>query len=65
MTMAPRVAPEKVAERLKKPGDGTLLVCAYDDEQKCRLNALGGAIWRRELEERLPRLGKDQKLVFY
>lgn len=59
-----RVAPETVWERLQSGGD-TLLVCAYDDEQKCRTNMLDGAITLRDLQRRLSGLDADHHLVFY
>jgi hypothetical protein len=43
----------------------TLLVCAYDDEDRFRHIRLEGAISFREFQERLPSLDKDQEIVFY
>lgn len=42
-----------------------LLVCGYDDDQKCEKLSLPGAISFSELETRLPRLAKDQEIIFY
>ena len=42
-----------------------LLVCAYDDEAKCRSIKLEGAITSGELRERLPSLPKSQEIISY
>jgi len=42
-----------------------LLICAYDDEEKCRSIRIPEAISFRELNERLSSLPKDQELIFY
>ncbi len=41
-----------------------LFVCAYDDKA-CEGKILEGAIFRSELEERLPRLSTDSEIIFY
>ena len=42
-----------------------LLVCAYDDEVRFAKFHLEGAIPLKELEARLPKLPKDQEIIFY
>ncbi len=42
-----------------------LLVCAYDDPEKCRANAIAGALGLDELEARASRLPRDQEIIFY
>lgn len=42
-----------------------LLVCAYDDEERCRSIRIPEAITFRELSGRLPSLSKEQELIFY
>jgi len=42
-----------------------LLVCAYPDEAKCSTMKIEGAISRTEFESRLPKVKKDQAIVFY
>ena len=42
-----------------------LLVCAYEDEAKCRAIALPGSISLAELESRASSLSKSQELIFY
>jgi hypothetical protein len=42
-----------------------LLVCAYDDEEKCRKLGLEGAIPLSGLRARVSTLPKDKELIFY
>ena len=42
-----------------------LLVCAYEDEAKCRSIRLAGSVTLSELQRRLPALPKDQEIIFY
>jgi hypothetical protein len=42
-----------------------LMVCAYDDADKFRTNHLEGALSFSELRLRLPRLTKNQEMIFY
>jgi hypothetical protein len=42
-----------------------LLVCAYRDERVCRKVQLEGSISLREFEGRLPKLPRDQEIIFY
>lgn len=44
---------------------GGLLVCAYEDEAKCRQLNLDGAMSLRAFQARVPTLAKDQDIVFY
>ena len=41
------------------------LVCAYDDEEKCRQNALDGSVSLAEFERDLARVDRNEPLVFY
>ncbi len=59
----PRVDPE-TARRDVSAGRA-LLVCAYDDRQRCRSMMLDGAIDMDELQARLPTMPKDQRMIFY
>jgi hypothetical protein len=58
----PRVLPREVRERIESGAD-VRLVCAYDDEEKCRELALEGAVALAELERR--DLDPAVELVFY
>ena len=61
---ANRVTPSWVRERQQGP-DPAVLICAYDDEEKCRSIRIPGSITLRELNEQLPSFGRDKILVFY
>jgi hypothetical protein len=55
-----------VAEARRKAEAGeALLVCAYDDAQKCNQMKLHGSIQLAELRSRLGALPKDQQIIFY
>jgi len=64
MPEAPRVSPDYVWDKLHI-GSDALLVCAYDDPEKCRQVKLQGSIDMQELNRRLPGITKDRELVFY
>lgn len=59
----PRITPEEARTKVQH-GDA-LLVCAYDDQEKCRDLHLEGAIDMQELQEKLPDLDKEQEIIFY
>lgn len=63
ITQANRVPVSYVRDR--QNAGGVQLVCAYDDEEKCRSLRLPGSITLRELNDRLPSLSQDRELVFY
>lgn len=44
---------------------GTLLVCAYDSEEKFRKNHLDGAISLDAFQKQLSSIGQDREIVFY
>ena len=41
------------------------LVCAYDDEVKCKKLLLDGAISMSQLRRTLPERSKDEELILY
>ena len=45
--------------------DRALLVCAYDDEQKCNRLKLEGAITLSSFHSMLASLPKDHEIIFY
>ena len=51
--------------RMTKLWEEALLVCAYDDREKCSRMQLEGATGLDELTARLPALDHDQEIVFY
>jgi hypothetical protein len=63
MAEAIRISPEEV--RGKITAGSALLVCAYEDDEKCKRVNLEGAIFLTEFRSRLPSLPKDQELIFY
>ncbi|MCA1584338.1 MAG: ArsR family transcriptional regulator [Acidobacteria bacterium] len=52
------------AQRHVRESDA-LLVCAYEDENKCRRIMLDGALSLAQFQDRLPSLPKDQEIIFY
>jgi hypothetical protein len=62
--VVPRIDPEEVRRR-RQSGEKLLLVCAYDDEAKCRDAGIDGALTLRQLDEVAAELGPDAPLVFY
>lgn len=58
-----RISPQEA--RQKTTSGSALLVCAYDNEEKCSNNHLQGAIFLSEFQSRLPSLPKDQEIIFY
>ncbi len=59
----PRITPEEARQKVQH-GDA-LLVCAYDDQERCRNLHLEGAMDMQELQEKLPELDKEQEIIFY
>ena len=58
-----RITPE---ETRKKVTAGTaLLVCAYEDDERCRQMHLQGAMLFSEFKSKLAELPKDQEIIFY
>jgi len=51
--------------RQKVKSGKALLVCGYDDEAKFKAMRLEGALSLKEFELRLPKLSKDQEIIFY
>ena len=63
MTEAIRVSPQAVRQKVV---DGTtLLVCAYEDEEKFHKMHLEGAISYADFIAKLPSLSIDQEIIFY
>jgi hypothetical protein len=49
----------------KTKSNQALLVCAYDDEAKCRRLSLDGSISFASLQSRTASLPKTQEIIFY
>ncbi|MFL6438828.1 MAG: hypothetical protein ACJ71Q_14710 [Terriglobales bacterium] len=52
------------AQRKTKAGQA-LLVCAYEDEAKCRMFNLDGSMSLTSFESKVKSLPKNQEIVFY
>ncbi len=63
MAEAIRIPPEET--RQKVTSDSALLVCAYEDEEKCNRLLLEGAISLTAFRSQLPGLSKDREIIFY
>ena len=63
MSEAPRISVEE-AHRKANAGEA-LLICAYEDESRCEPIHLENSLTISDLKEQLPRLGKEQQLIFY
>jgi hypothetical protein len=63
MTEPVRILPEEARKKLLS--NKAILVCAYEEEEKCRKMHLEGAISLRTFKERAPSLSKEQEIIFY
>ena len=59
-----RITPAEVRQKLKS-GRRVYLVCAYDDEEKCRQLRLDDALTLGEFQRRFDTINPDDELVFY
>ena len=63
MTQAMRI--DATQARRKALAGDAILVCAYDDENKCRDILLDGAMTLAQLEATVSERGKDDEIIFY
>jgi len=63
MAEATRIDPRETRKKIES-GEA-LLVCAYDDEEKCSQMHLEGAMHMPELEEKLSEIPREKELIFY
>jgi len=63
MAEAIRISPEEV--RRQVTSGSALLVCAYEDEEKCKKVNLEGAIFLMELRSKRSALPRNQEIIFY
>jgi hypothetical protein len=59
----PRITVEDA--RRKVQANQALLVCAYEDEAKCRMVNLEGSIPLTSFQARAASLPKDQEIIFF
>lgn len=52
-------------EQAHAKANQALLVCAYEDEAKCRMFNLAGSISLANFQSRLASLPKTQEIIFY
>ena len=62
-----RISTEEAHRRHESDQDDVLLVCAYEDEDKCRDMLIEDSLTLKELKdkERDQDLPKDQDIIFY
>ena len=62
-----RISTEEAHRRHESDQDDVLLVCAYEDEDKCRDMLIEDSLTLKELKdkERDQELPKDQDIIFY
>jgi hypothetical protein len=61
--IAERISAREARSRVDS--DEALLVCAYDDDEKCRKYYLDGAIPMSEFREMEDSLPRDREIIFY
>lgn len=59
-----RISPHQAQEHMDARPD-TMLVCAYDNHEKCRKNHISGAISFQEFQARADLIPKDRVIIFY
>jgi hypothetical protein len=63
MGQVERVSPQAIRHAIQS--GNALLVCAYEDEEKCRKMNLEGSITLQEFRSRMPSLPKEKEIVLY
>jgi hypothetical protein len=63
MTEFTRLSPQETRQRVTS--DSALLVCAYEDDEKCNRLRLEGAISLTEFKSKVSGLSKDEEIIFY
>jgi hypothetical protein len=61
---APRISPAELRSHLERTPP-PLVVCAYDDPERCASIRIPGALNLIELDARLGTLPRTQEIVFY
>lgn len=59
-----RISPQEARRHLESDSD-TVLVCAYDSDEKFRGNHLEGALSLSEFQGRADSISKDWEVIFY
>ena len=58
-----RTPPEEAFEEVS--AQEALVVCAYEDEEKCHAHHIAGSLTLEDLERMLPSVPRDKKIIFY
>jgi len=58
-----RIGPDETYKKLK--AGAALLVCAYDDEEKCRGLLLEGAMSWNTFQAKTSSLSTEEEIIFY
>ena len=58
-----RISPQQARTKLKE--NQALLVCAYEDDAKCKIFNLEGSISFTSFKARAQSLPKSQEIIFY
>lgn len=58
-----RISAQQTYAKIK--ANQALLVCAYEDDEKCRMLHLEGAISFTSFKSRVQSLAKSQEIIFY
>jgi hypothetical protein len=62
MMAVPKIDPEQARRSMEQ---GAILVCAYDEAEKCQRYHLEGAMSLKELEGKEASIPKNRELLFY
>ena len=63
MAEIPRIGVEETHERVM--AGRALLVCGYEDEERCNKIAVKGAMSLARFQSLLPSLPRDREIIFY
>lgn len=58
-----RISPRETREKVER--GSALLVCAYEDDEKCKQVHLEGAIFLSDFRSKLSSLPQNHEIVFY
>lgn len=62
-TSAPRISVDEAYDKVSS-GEA-LLICAYDDDEKCLSMAIAGSITRNHFEREKGRIDPDREILLY
>ncbi|MGD2108533.1 MAG: hypothetical protein PVI86_03985 [Phycisphaerae bacterium] len=62
--MAERIATSEVLEHMEA-GDDVLLVCAYEDDEKCKKTGVDRQVTLTAFRDTLPDIPKSREIVFF